>query len=168
MKLSGVLASVLLALGSAVCCMTPQANNREADRAAILSMYATRLQTIQSAGTLDEILEAYVATVADDAVWMPPNSPAVAGKDAIRAWARDFFSRYALDVDSLPVEALEVGDRLAVRRYRSVGRYIPSDGGEPVPYDQKYVDVLRRGSTGSWEIALHMWSPNAAGRTIWY
>ena len=167
MKSHSVLTAVFLALASAVGCGTPQANDREADRAAIGTMYATRLETIQTAGTRDQILEAYVATVADDAVWMPPSSPAVVGKEAIKSWARDFFGKYALDVDSLPVEALEVGDKFAVRRFRSVGRYIPSDGGEPVPYDQKYVDVLRRGSNGSWEITLHMWSTNAAGQTIW-
>jgi uncharacterized protein (TIGR02246 family) len=164
MKSPGILAAALLTLASTVGCSTPQADDREADRAAIASMYATRLETIQAAGTIDQILEAYVATLADDAVWMPPNSPAVVGKEAINSWARDFFSRYTLDVDSLPVEVLEVGNELAVRRFRSVGRYIPSDGGEPVPYDQKYVDILRRQPDGSWSIALHMWSSNTVGQ----
>jgi len=167
MRAHGVLVAVFLALSSAVSCRTPQARDRGADGGAIASMYAARLQTIQTAGTIDQIVEAYVATVADDAVWMPPNSPAVVGKEAIRSWAWGFFSRYALDVDSLPVEVLQVGDQLAVRRFRSMGRYIPSDGGETVPYDQKYVDILRREPDGSWSITLHMWSSNTAGQTIW-
>ena len=51
---------------------------------------------------------------------------------------------------------------------RSVGFYIPKEGGEPVPYDQKYVDHLRRKADGSWEIFLHMWSPNDTMPNTWH
>ena len=138
-----------------------------ADREAIVAMYRQRLERIQVGASMDSLLTAYLSVVAEDAVWMPPNAPAVEGREAIAAWAHDFYSRYSLDVDSLPMDVLEVGADYATRRFRSVGRYIPSDGSAPVPYDQKYLDVLRRAPDGSWQVLAHMWSPNSAGRTIW-
>jgi len=167
MKFRGTHATILLALALAFGCSSQEARDSEADRAAIASMYSARLEQIQVGATLDQLLDAYVAVLAEDAVWMPPNSPPVVGKAAIRSWALDFYARYALDVDSLPMDALEVGRDLAARHFRSVGTYIPSDAGEPIPYDQKYVDVLRREPDGSWKIILHMWSSNSAGPSIW-
>ena len=141
--------------------------DRDSDREAIASMYAERLERMQVGSSLDEILEAYLSVLPEDVVWMPQNAPPVVGKDAVGSWARDFFTRYSLDVDSLPMDVLEVGTDLAVRRFRSVGRYIPSDGSDPVPYDQKYVDYLRKTTDGRWQVVLHMWSSNNTEPTIW-
>ena len=81
---------------------------------------------------------------------------------------KEFFGSYALDVDDWPMDVLEIGSQLAVRRFRSVGRYIPKAGGDPIPYDQKYVDHIRKKPDGSWEIVLHMWSPNDTRPNVWH
>jgi ketosteroid isomerase-like protein len=99
---------------------------------------------------------------------MPPNAPPIEGSEAVEAWARAFFGSYGLDVHGLPMEVLEIGPHFAFRRWRSIGEYVPVDGSGPVPYDQKYVDQLRKKADGSWEIVLHMWSPNDDGLTIWH
>ena len=98
---------------------------------------------------------------------MPPNALPVEGKEAVEDWVREFFGSWELDVHDWPMENLEIGPQLAVRRFRSVGNYLPKSGGDPVPYDQKYVDHLRKKPDGSWEIVLHMWSPNSTGPNIW-
>ena len=105
---------------------------------------------------------------AADFVIMPPNAMPVEGSEAVREWLKDFFGSYELDVHDWPMDVLEIGPELAVRRFRSVGNYIPKDGGEPIPYDQKYVDHLRKTSDGRWEIVLHMWSPNGTGPNVWH
>ena len=150
-----------------VACAPDGAVDREADREAIASMYAERSERMQGGSSLEDVLEAYMSVLPEDVVWMPQNSPPLVGKQAVESWARDFFARYSLDVDSLPMDILEIGTDLALRRWRSVGRYIPSDGSEPVPYDQKYVDCLRKTTDGSWQVVMHMWSSNNADPTIW-
>jgi ketosteroid isomerase-like protein len=46
--------------------------------------------------------------------------------------------------------------------YRSTlrGQRIPKSGGDPVAFETKYVDVLKRNETGRWEVAYRMWSDN--------
>ena len=62
-----------------------------------------------------------------------------------------------------PVQDVEVDDAAIGAMYDR-----RKDGGEPVPFDQKYVDHLRKRPDGSWEIVLHMWSPNDTGPNIWH
>ena len=150
-----------------VACASHGAVDREADRQAIAAMYAERLERMQGGSSPEDLLESYMSGLPEDAVWMPQNSPPLVGKGAVESWARDFLARYSLDVDSLPMDFLELGTDLAVRRWRSVGRYVPSDGSAPIPYDQKYVDCLRKTTDGSWQIVMHMWSSNNTEPTIW-
>jgi ketosteroid isomerase-like protein len=141
--------------------------SHDSDREAIAAMYAERSNALQVGANLEDILKAYLAVVSEDATWMPQNAPPLVGKPAVESWARQFFTRYSLDVDSIPMDVLDVGRDLAVRRFRSVGRYIPADGSDPVPYDQKYVDYLRKTPNGNWQLVLHMWSSNNTEPTIW-
>ena len=46
--------------------------------------------------------------------------------------------------------------------YRSTlrGQRVPKAGGDSIPFETKYLDLLRRTDTGSWEVACRMWSDN--------
>jgi hypothetical protein len=77
-----------------IACATTGAGNGEADREAIASMYAERMERMQVGSSLDDILEAYMSVVPEDAVWMPQNSPPVVGKRAVELWDGDFFKRF--------------------------------------------------------------------------
>lgn len=150
--------------GGNVSAQTPAVDR---ERAAIEAMYKTRLQAILGVADPAKTAEAYVRDITDDAVWMPPSVPPVRGKQAVLGWARDFFGKYELQVDAQDIEPLEIGGTIAIRRFTSTGRYVPRAGGAAVPFDQKYIDVLRRGSDGAWRLSLHMWSSNNSGQTIW-
>jgi ketosteroid isomerase-like protein len=160
--------AILFILGPLQGCVQPPTLDVQAEEEAIREMYAQRLEQIQGGAELESKVSAYMSVFAADAVLMPPNAPTVEGPEAIEAWAMNFFGSYVLNIHELRVEVLEIGPQLAVRRFRSVGEYIPVDGSEPFPYDQKYVDHLRKKPDGSWEIVLHMWSPNNDGPTIWH
>jgi ketosteroid isomerase-like protein len=160
-------AALLLSFGFTACEQVPP-ENLETDDAAIRAMYSERLERIQGGGDLEAIVDAYLSISAADFVIMPPNAMPVEGSEAVREWLRDFFGSFELDVYDWPMDVLEIGPELAVRRFRSVGNYIPKDGGEPIPYDQKYVDHLRKTSDGRWEIVLHMWSPNDTSPNVWH
>ncbi len=134
----------------------------ENDLDAIRTLY-DQLGTVAVGGDA----EGYAALYDDRGVLMPPNAPAVGGRNAIREWARDFFRRWALEVSGLSIERQEATGTTGFCRYRAVGRYVPKAGGEPVPFDQKYLDALVRDPGGAWKIAAHMWSSNIQGPSIW-
>ena len=161
-----VIWAVVLAFATLACDQQAESTGN-ADKQAIESLYQERSALIQGRDDSSSIAEAYVAIVAENAVWMPPNAPKVQGREAIQSWAEEFFGRYTIVVKSPTLEKLHLDGDLAVRRYSSVGEYIPKNGGDAVPYDQKYIDVLERDSSGSWRITHHMWSSNKAAPTVW-
>lgn len=46
--------------------------------------------------------------------------------------------------------------------YRSTlkGERVPKAGGPGVPFETKYVDLIRRNGEGRWEVVYRMWSDN--------
>ena len=48
---------------------------------------------------------------------------------------------------------------MLTRRSTLRGQRMPKAGGEAVPFETKYIDLLHRTSTG-WEVAFRMWSDN--------
>lgn len=133
----------------------------------IQAMYASRLDSFQSAPTPEAQANAYVSDVAENAVWMPQNAAPVRGKAAVRAYIEDFFRAYVLEIDSQEIESLDAGSELAIRRFLTSGTYVIRATGERVPFDQKYIDVLRKQPDGSWKLTLHMWSSNNSEPSIW-
>lgn len=168
MTIESFSAATALLSGLLLGCSGAPVHDARAEEEAIQVMYDHRLELLQSGTSVEEKVAAYMAVVSDDVVWMPPNEPPVEGPEALEVWATEFFGSYLLEVDGWPMNVLEIGPQLAVRRFRSVGRYVPTDGSEPVPFDQKYVDHLRKKPDGGWEIVLHMWSPNDPGPHIWH
>ena len=170
MRLSGIalqaltLLSLVLLLG---CATDSPTTNVEQDIAAIEEMFDARFEAFITAPDPAAQAEAYFEYVTDDAWWMPPGEPVVRGKEEIRTWVESFFRSFTLDVDEHRYETPEVGSTLAVRRFTAVGRYIPRSGGDPIPFSQKYIDVLRKQPDGSWKLSLHTWSTNDALPSIW-
>jgi ketosteroid isomerase-like protein len=111
--------------------------------------------------------DAYVEDLTEDAVWMPQNAPPVRGKAAVHAWAEEFFGQYILEIDSQEVEPLQIGEKLAIRRFVSTGTYVERESSRRVPFDQKYIDVLEKQPDGSWKLTSHMWSSNNKEASIW-
>ena len=111
--------------------------------------------------------DSYAGFFAEGGVLMPPNAQSVHGRQAIREWAKSFFSTYRLTVGTYGMEHQIVSDAVVVSRYSASGIYQPVDGGDGIPFDQKYVDVLVKRADGSWQMDSHMWSSNGKGRSVW-
>ena len=107
--------------------------------------------------------DGYVADAANDAIFMPPDGPALNGKDAIRAWARGAFENAAVEMKHIP-EDIVVSGRVAFMHGRSVGRFTPKSGGAPMTFDNKYIWILRRDSRDRWQIIRVMWNSNTPAR----
>ncbi|QPL40772.1 SgcJ/EcaC family oxidoreductase [Erythrobacter sp. A30-3] len=89
------------------------------------------------------------AQFTEDAVMMPPNSPAVVGRSAIARWeaANEDGFRIAL----LPEEITVTGDRAFVRGRSCV--FIPLDGAKTGVDVGKFLEVRHRQSDGRWLIS---------------
>ncbi len=96
------------------------------------------------------------AFYAPDAVLMPPNQPAVVGREGIRAALQGMMDA---GVTSLKLETIEVGSAgdLAWER----GKYtlsISPPGGTPIQDVGKSLVVFRRQPNGSWRAIVDMYS----------
>lgn len=105
-------------------------------------------------------LEEFVAFIADDAVFMPPDEPAIVGRQAIAEWYGRLYDRVRLDMVHEPLEVDAFGD-VIIHRGNARGIMIPRDDGrEPIPVDNKYLMVLKKGSDGSLEIWRAVFNAN--------
>ena len=136
-----VLAGSLVLLSIAACQSAGPAALSEADRAAI---EATSQAFLTAARAAD--WTAVAATYTEDAVLMPPNAPAVAGRSAIQAFFESLPPVTQFDLTSLEIEGR---DDLAYVR----GTYemtMSGAGGLPVVDSGKYLEIRRRQADGSW------------------
>jgi ketosteroid isomerase-like protein len=101
----------------------------------------------------DSLLRLYTA----DAFVMPPNHPAVTGRDAIRQWQASFPPVAEFTLNNEKIEGR--GDLAYVRGY-----YVMRIAGAPVDTG-KYLEIRRRQPDGSWPIAVDIFNSNSAAPT---
>ena len=111
-----------------------------------------QLAACMNARDLDRVMNGF----SDDVVYMPPNQPALMGKNAVRSmWAsllREFAFEVVVSTDDVEV----IGDR-AIERGTAIIKKTPARG-EPAYDAIKYLDVLKRQSDGSWKYAQVIWN----------
>ena len=110
---------------------------------------------------------AYAACYTEDGVLHPPHDPPIQGRDEVQKWSESLFGTWSMRGHTVSMDDQQVGATVAFSRYRGVGDFVPTAGGETVPYDLKYIDTLVRQPDGSWLIACHMWSSNVPGSSVW-
>ena len=127
------------------------------DQQAIVSFYQE-----WSAAAMKEGPEGYARYFATDGVLLPPDGAPVSGRPAIREWMQRTLaeSAYFPRPEGVTQDDLKVTGNMAVARSTVRGKRIPKAGGDPVPFETKYLDVLRRTSEGRWEFIYRMWNSN--------
>lgn len=98
---------------------------------------------------VDGVLAVYSA----DVVMMPPNEPAIRGKDALRPWFTKLFSQQAFQASSGTSEGLEVAGDLDVERIT-----LRNSAGQATG---KVIHVYRRQADGTWQITQDIWNTDA-------
>jgi uncharacterized protein (TIGR02246 family) len=124
----------------------------EADLAAIDAMRGSFAEAV-SAGDVDGMMIGY----AEDAVQMPPNEPALTGKEAIRARNQANADEYEMALEN-PVEEIVVKGDWAILRGTYVFSGTPKADGEPIQDTGKYMVTWRRQADGSWRVAHEIWN----------
>ncbi|MDA2923146.1 nuclear transport factor 2 family protein [Acidobacteria bacterium AH-259-L09] len=103
-------------------------------------------------------VDGWLATLTDDAVFMPPNELAVAGKAAIRSWVvKSFFDPFDIQL-SFSHQEVEVAGDWAFVQGRFSYSLTPKAGGEVIEESGKFIDILKRQSDGSFKYARAIWN----------
>ncbi len=119
--------------------------NVEADIAAIKTLI-NQLEIAFNEGDLD----AYMSTVADDAVVLEPNEPAIIGKEAIRDWY-GWIESVSFDM-KIFIDEIEVSGDWAFHRSHWKGSWTNEDSGQKAEIESKDIGILKRQPDGSWKI----------------
>jgi ketosteroid isomerase-like protein len=160
------LVSVLVLLAFAVAC-GQQAEEVASDEAAAPTV-STEADVEAIAAVQDQEVEVFLSGdanlshLADNAVLMPPNEPAVVGIEAARAWATEFFDQFTVNVLDYKDKHIVVAGDVAIEQYAGSWTFAPNDGGDPTSLTFKGTHVYERQTDGSWKMALDIWNYDGA------
>jgi uncharacterized protein (TIGR02246 family) len=129
----------------------------DADRAAIRRVTSEILAAVNASdrGRL-------LAVWADDGVLMPPNRPAVQGRDALERHFREVFAERRFRF-SFTLGDVELAGDVAFERLAYAASAWPTGGGPAVDDAGKGLHVYRRQPDGGWKLVLDIW--NSDGRS---
>lgn len=123
--------------------------NRDADKPA-LAATSKAWESAAQAGDWKAVAQTYTA----DAVLLPPNGPAVLGRDNIRQFF-EHFPKFT-DMKTRTVESGSHGDLAFIRGVYQMTLHIP--GMAPIPDVGKFLEIHKKQPDGSWLIAEDMFS----------
>ena len=156
MILMAPLASLLFACGGGSDAADAAANEAAAEQAHVAYVAAINSNDLAQ----------FNAAIADDIVYLPPNSAALVGRAAVSDFAKGYFEAYQTVWVKTAVE-LVVSNDWAYERYtyKSVDTPRP-DGpaaGTPVVTDTgNGINIYQRGADGRWRVARDSWATDKA------
>ena len=114
------------------------------------------------AGINSNTLDTFLATITEDAVFMPPNSEPIVGKAAVGEWVKGYLAAYETKWEKTSKE-FEVRGDLAYEWYVYTSTDTPKAGGPaagtPVVTDTgNGVNIYRRGADGVWRVSRDAWT----------
>ena len=130
----------------------------DAEKAAIQSTAADHAEATSRGGA--EGAEAYAAYATADARWLPPEAPAITGREAIAQFVAPFTEMEGFQVtwDHPHVVVSRGGDiAYSVGTYEGSGQ--DAEGTTQV-FEGKFVNVWHKQPDGSWKIAVAIWNTN--------
>lgn len=96
-----------------------------------------------------------------DAHVLPPDAPAVEGREAIQQFFAGLLGAYQVTI-AVNSDEIEGRGDLAYARGHYTLEGSPKTAGAPALREEgKFLEVLRRQPDGTWLMAADMWSPNA-------
>ena len=103
-------------------------------------------------------LDAIMASWAEDAVMMPPDSPPLRGKDKIREYVAYFMDLPGSHIEWEPLEAhvARAGDMAYLIERNLVS--FADEAGNTMTQPNKTVTVWRKNAAGEWENVIDMWN----------
>ena len=157
MKTSWMLATLATAAIAITCSQAAQKSaTTTADDMTAVARMVSSIDTYAA----DADIEGFLTYVADDAVMLPPGEPAVVGKNAIREWYTVFYENFNNDMTHESLEVDAFGD-IIIARGNATGAVTPKAGGAPIPFNNKYLFVIKRQADGSLQVWRAAFNENA-------
>lgn len=135
----------------------PQQSEPQADPAADRAAIEAMREAERAAAEAGDV-EGFIALMAPDVMVMPPNGPAVSGREAARAWVQDFTEAFTVSFSSYMTDDVVIEGDLAVERYSGEWTVTPTGEGEPMTESVKGLHVYRRQADGSWLMTHDVWN----------
>lgn len=163
----GLVASVL-SMSACTNTAAPPATGATVERApdaaadAAAEQAAHKAHDAYVAGINSNNLDTFLATITDDAVFLPPNAEPISGKAAVGAWVKDYLAAYETKWVKTSKEFVVRGD-LAYEWYAYTSTDTPKAGGPaagtPVVTDTgNGINIYRRGADGVWRVSRDAWA----------
>jgi ketosteroid isomerase-like protein len=102
-------------------------------------------------------LEAYLAILTDDAVFLPPGDPAKTGVE-LRTWLKVFLDEVTVEGLKYDTQEIVVAVNLAYHWYEFTWKLTPKAGGKPTPGQGKGIHIFRRDPDGYWKLSREIWN----------
>ena len=103
--------------------------------------------------------DAMAKLVTDDLITMPPNSPALIGKEASLSWWKLVFAEITYKNIAL-MEEIIVADDWAYVRFSVYWSVVSATGTEAARGQAKSVHIMRMYADGTWRLTLDIWNSN--------
>ena len=147
-----VLIALLLAgsIGVVAC------GSSEADISAEVNEIYEEYEASVLAGDADR----WVAQWTGDPVAMWPDLPAVRGTSTIFEAISGDLDAFTYTEFEISTEEVQVAGDWAYARGTFMAAFEMKDGGEPIPYDGKFLTIFKRQSDGSWKIHRDIYNSN--------
>lgn len=114
----------------------------------------------------EEDMDTMAALLRDDHVGMPPNRPAMTGKEAARRFWREGFALASSRLAVVPEELVVTGDE-AIDQFRWTMDSTPRPGGAAIHDEGKCIWIWRRQPGGDWKVARAIWNSDLATAGLW-
>ena len=117
----------------------------------------------------DDIRRAYIAgydagdagaiagIFTDDCVIVPPEQPALTGKEGVRSYSEAQFTAFNMALSINTEEVVVLGD-WGYGRGTWKNTLTPKAGGDAVEIEGKYLNIVKREADGGWKIHRHIWN----------
>ena len=102
-------------------------------------------------------MNAYLAILTDDAVFLPPGDPAKTGEE-LRGWLNAFLEDFTIEGLRYDTQEVVVVGDLAYHWYAFTWTVTPKVGGKPMPEQRKGIHILRLMPDGCWKLAREIWN----------
>jgi uncharacterized protein (TIGR02246 family) len=137
------------------------ASAQDAKRGALEEVF----ETINNAVTVKDG-EAYASVFVEEGILFLPQRPPVFGRDQIRRWFDDFADAVTLVGTSYEQQQFDVFGDVAIVRSHGTGDYVVESGGERIPANHKFVDILHY-RDGRWQMLYHIASAYNMEPSLW-
>ncbi len=148
----------LLFLLSITACAPPaeeaveEATTTEADLNAISEVREQEIAAINAGD-----VEGFLTVLTEDVIGMPPNEPALIGKDAVGSWTQSLVDQFAVQGVYTSSDIVVAGD-WAFEHFSGNWTLTPKARGESIAETFKGIHIYQRQADGSWKIAWDTWN----------